>query len=116
MRSHLIFTSNAPARQQGSDHVTVAILDADFIEPSGVHDTSDVDRIVSVALIDLHLEDSLGQARYRSPARQAASSSVRSHVAVGPLSSPTRTASGALDRTNASIASGSESTTTLSHD
>ncbi len=52
MRSHLIFTSNAPARQQGSDHMTVAILDADFIEPSGVHDTSDVDRIVSVALIE----------------------------------------------------------------
>ena len=32
--------------------MTVAILDADFIEPSGVHDTSDVDRIVSVALIE----------------------------------------------------------------
>jgi len=37
----------------------------------------------------------------------ARASSVQSHVAAGPLSSPTRTVSGALDLTNAAIASGS---------
>ena len=91
MRSHLIFTSNAPARQQGPDHMTVAILDADFIEPSGVHDTSDVDRIVSVALIDLHLGAQPSPGAIQITGTPSRLSSVRSHVAVGPLSSPTRT-------------------------
>src|SRR5262249_31690097 len=38
-------------------------------------------------------------------------SSIHSHVDVGPLSSTTRTVSGALDLTKAAIAAGSESTT-----
>jgi hypothetical protein len=38
-------------------------------------------------------------------------SSVHSHVAVGPVSRPIRTAPGAFNLTNAAIASGSESTT-----
>src|SRR5262249_44657299 len=38
-------------------------------------------------------------------------SSVHSHVAVGPVSRPIRTAPGAFDLTNVAIASGSESTT-----
>jgi hypothetical protein len=92
--------------------MTVEIFDADLLEPSGLHDTGNADRIVTVAFIDLHLDDSLGMACsiqiIGTPRRL---SSVHSHVAVGPLSSPTRTAFGALDRTNAAITSGSEPTT-----
>jgi Transposase len=43
--------------------------------------------------------------------RPSCLSSVHSHVAVGPVSRPIRTAAGAFDLTNAAIASGSESTT-----
>jgi transposase len=43
--------------------------------------------------------------------RPSCLSSVHSHVAVGPVSRPIRTAPGAFDLTNAAIASGSESTT-----
>src|SRR5689334_650626 len=43
--------------------------------------------------------------------RSSRASSVQSQVAVGPVSSPTRTAPGAFDLTNPAIASGTESTT-----
>jgi hypothetical protein len=45
------------------------------------------------------------------PGRPSRLSSVHSHVAVGPVSRPIRTAPGAFDLTNEAIASGSESTT-----
>jgi hypothetical protein len=37
-------------------------MSADLLEPAGLHDTGDADRIVTVALIDLHFEHSLGMA------------------------------------------------------
>src|SRR5215831_6368907 len=101
-----------PACQQGFDRMTVGILDPDLLEPAGLHDTGDADRIVTVALIDLHLEHSLGMACINTDTgRPSRLSSIHSHVDVGPLSSPTRTVSGALDLTKAAIAAGSESTT-----
>ena len=51
--------------------MTIEIFDADLLEPSGLHDTSDADRIVTVALIDLHLEHSLGMARIDTDHRHA---------------------------------------------
>ena len=44
------------ARQQGLDRMTIETLDANFLEPTGLHDAGDAGRIVAVTLIDLHLE------------------------------------------------------------
>src|SRR5215475_5070433 len=51
------------ARQQGPDSVTIEILDANFLEPTSVHDAGDAGRIIAVTFIDLHLEYRLSMAR-----------------------------------------------------
>src|SRR5262249_43485531 len=92
--------------------MTVGILDADLFEPAGLHDTGDADRIVTVALLICILSTALAwRASIQITGRPSRLSSIHSHVDVGPLSSPTRTVSGALDLTKAAIAAGSESTT-----
>src|SRR5262245_60787560 len=42
-----------PARQQRSDQVTIKVLDAYFLEPTGLHDPGDPSSVVAVALVDL---------------------------------------------------------------
>ena len=97
--------------QQSFDRMTAEIFDADLLEPAGLHDTGDADRIVTVAFIDCILSTALAwRASIQITGMPSRLSSLHSHVAVGPLSSPTRTASGALDLTNAAITSGSEPT------
>jgi hypothetical protein len=59
------------ARQQGFDRMTIEIFDADLLEPAGLHDTGDADRIVTIAFIDLHLEHSLGMACINTDHRYA---------------------------------------------
>src|SRR5262249_5629058 len=44
------------ARQQGSDRMTVNIFDAHFFEPARLHDAGDASCIVTVTLINLHLQ------------------------------------------------------------
>src|SRR5262249_50318333 len=46
-------------------------LDANLLEPAGLHDAGDTGRIVAVTLIDLHLEHRLGMARIDTDHRQA---------------------------------------------
>jgi hypothetical protein len=47
------------SREQGLDRMTIEILDANLLEPAGLHDAGDAGRIVAITLIDLHLEYSL---------------------------------------------------------
>src|SRR5437660_7452492 len=98
-----------PARQQRPNRMAIEVLDAHLLEPAGLHDAGDAGSIVAVTLIDLHLKHRLGMARIDTDHRQP--KSLDSHVAVGPVSRPTRTAPGAFNLTNAAIASGSDSTT-----
>jgi hypothetical protein len=42
--------------------MTIETLDANFLEPTGLHDAGDAGRIVAVTLIDLHLEYRLSMA------------------------------------------------------
>src|SRR5262245_63974981 len=49
----------------------IEILDANLLEPAGLHDAGDTGRIVAVTLIDLHLEHRLGMARIDTDHRQA---------------------------------------------
>src|SRR5215467_12503176 len=60
-----------PARQQRLDCVAIKVLDAHFLEPAGLHDTSDAGCIVAVALVDLHLEHRFGMACIDADYRQA---------------------------------------------
>ena len=69
-RSRLIFTSNARLFSS-FDGMTIEILDVDLLEPAGLHDAGDANRIVTVALIDLHLEHSLGMACINTDDRYA---------------------------------------------
>src|ERR1700704_5053404 len=62
-----------PARQQRLDRVTIEILDANLLEPAGLHDAGDAGRIIAVTLIDLHLKHRLGMARIDTDHRQAKS-------------------------------------------
>jgi hypothetical protein len=70
------------------------------------YDAGDPGSIIAVAPIDLHFEYRLSVARasMQITGRPSRLSSVHSHVAVGPVSRPTRIAPGAFDLTNAAIA------------
>src|ERR1700680_1398836 len=52
-----------PAGQERPDRVAVEVLDAHLLEPAGLHYTGNAGRIITVALIDLHLEHRLGVSR-----------------------------------------------------
>src|SRR5262245_3357651 len=94
-----------PARQQRPNRVAIDIFDAHLLKPAGLHDAGDPGSIIAVALIDLHFEYRLGVARsIQITGRPSRLSSVHSHVAVGPVSRPTRIAPGAFDLTNTAIA------------
>jgi hypothetical protein len=51
--------------------MTIEILDANLLEPAGLHDAGDAGRIIAVALIDLHFEHRFGVARVDADHRQA---------------------------------------------
>lgn len=54
------------ADKQGFDRMTVEIFDADFLVPSALHDACDAHGVVTVTLVDLHL-----QSRFRMPSIDA---------------------------------------------
>src|SRR5690242_6123542 len=82
-----------PAREQCLDSVAIKVLDVHFLEPAGLHDACDASRIVAVVLVDLHLQHRFAwRASIQITGRSSRASSVQSQVAVGPVSSPTRTA------------------------
>src|SRR5262245_34769690 len=51
-RSRLIFTSNARLTSNALTIMIVEILDANLLEPAGLHDAGDTGRIVAVTLIE----------------------------------------------------------------
>ena len=100
-RSRLILTSSS-ARLASSALTEVVLsisLTCTLLEPTRLHDARDPDGIVAVAFVDLPLEHRLGMSRVDTDHRQTKSrlSSVHSHVDVGPVSKPIRTAFGAFD-------------------
>jgi hypothetical protein len=66
-----------PARQQCLDRVAVEVLDAHLLKPAGLHDAGYADRIIAVALIDLHLEHRLSVARVDADHRQRSPPTIR---------------------------------------
>src|ERR1700724_2522093 len=52
--------------EKGFDRVTVEALDANLLVPSTLHDACDANGVVTVALVDLHL-----QSRFRVPSIDA---------------------------------------------
>jgi hypothetical protein len=45
--------------KKGSDRMTIEIFDADLLVPTTLHDTRYAHSVVSVALVDLHLQNRL---------------------------------------------------------
>ena len=54
------------ADKQGFDRMTVEIFDADFLVPAALHDACDAHGVVTITLVDLHL-----QSRFRMPSIDA---------------------------------------------
>src|SRR5262249_36600696 len=65
------YCSRGKAVELGATNHPTKILDADLLEPAGLHNTGDAERVVTVAFIDLHLEHSLGMASINTDHRYA---------------------------------------------
>src|SRR5262245_46237808 len=51
------------ADEKGLDRVAVEVFDTHLLVPSALHDPGDAHGVVAVALVDLHLQSSLGMPR-----------------------------------------------------
>src|SRR6516165_97930 len=97
-----------PARQQRPNRVAI---EASLNQPVCMMRAMPAASLRSLLLICILSTALAWRASIQITGRPSCLSSVHSHVLVGPVSRPIRTAPGAFDLTNAAIASGSESTT-----
>src|SRR5438105_3880218 len=111
-RSRLILTSNARLASSAlTEWLSRSLTRTSLNQPVCMMRAMPAASLRSLLLICILSTAFAWRASIQITGRPSCLSSVHSHVAVGPVSRPIRTAPGAFNLTNAAIASGSESTT-----